>query len=339
MEGQVGATAMPPTTPQEKLDTHRRWGVVLAGGDGLRLRPLTRLICGDDRPKQFCPLFDEQTLLAQTLRRAERAIPREQLRVSLSGQHSKWYLEESDLRPDQRIVKLFNGGTATAVAHSILTVAKMDRDAIAAVFPSDHHYLDEPLFAAALESAFVIAAAHPSAVVLMGAHPDYPETDYGWIEPGTSVPQTTELFHVDRFREKPSVDVARNLLKQGSLWNTLVMVGHVKAFLEMLRSALPELVGLLWTLQFREGRQTQIDHSLYQRIPSLDLSRRVLAMETPRLFVLRLGQVGWSDLGSPERALLIADTIASEPKWVSQWRRAKGRNASGLRSAKAVVAS
>jgi mannose-1-phosphate guanylyltransferase len=44
-----------------------RWGVILAGGDGVRLRPLTKLICGDDRPKQFCPLFGGRTLLEQTL--------------------------------------------------------------------------------------------------------------------------------------------------------------------------------------------------------------------------------------------------------------------------------
>ena len=182
----AGATVMPPVTPHVgAVARQKRWGVVLAGGDGVRLRPLTQVICGDERPKQFCPLFDGQTLLAQTLRRAEVAIPLEQVLVLLNGQHCQWYLGESALGRDQRIVQPGNRGTAPPVAHSLLSIAQIDEDAIAAVFPSDHHYSDEPLFAAALESAFVRAAEHPKSVVLLGARPDYPETEYGWIELGS----------------------------------------------------------------------------------------------------------------------------------------------------------
>src|SRR5437870_3591769 len=80
----AGEIAMPPVIPRVRPLPKRgnRWGVILAGGDGVRLRPLTKLICGDERPKQFCPLFDGRTLLAQTLRRAELTFPREQLMVS-----------------------------------------------------------------------------------------------------------------------------------------------------------------------------------------------------------------------------------------------------------------
>ncbi len=63
MQREAGAIRMLPATPPRRPSRrNRRWGVILAGGDGLRLRPLTKLICGDDRPKQFCPLLGDSTL-------------------------------------------------------------------------------------------------------------------------------------------------------------------------------------------------------------------------------------------------------------------------------------
>lgn len=73
---------------------HRRWGVILAGGDGTRLLSLTRMICGDDRPKQLCPLFGNDSLLEQTRRRAERSIPSEQVLFALTRRHREYYLKE-----------------------------------------------------------------------------------------------------------------------------------------------------------------------------------------------------------------------------------------------------
>src|SRR3954470_24153994 len=107
--------------PTESKADRNRWGVVLAGGDGARLRSLVKLICGEERPKQFCPLFGGGTLLAQTLRRAELMIPREQLLVSVAEHHRKWYLQEAALSTRQLIVQPANRGTAPAVLHSMLS--------------------------------------------------------------------------------------------------------------------------------------------------------------------------------------------------------------------------
>lgn len=300
----AGETVIPPGAPPMGTGALRkRWGVILAGGDGIRLKPLTQVICGDERPKQFCPLYDGKTLLAQTLRRAELTIPREQLLVSLNGEHCKWYLKESTLLPDQRIVQPANKGTAPPVAHSLLSISQIDEDAVTAILPSDHHYSDEPLFAAALESAFSSAAEHPDSVVLLGARPDHPETEYGWIELGSRVRRQPELFQVRGFQEKPTPEVARNLLSRGSIWNTFVMVGRVRAFLGMLQAALPDLMDRFRTARLWKGAETHIEYSLYQRMPAIDLAREVLSVESARLLAMRLGDVGWSDLGNPERAL------------------------------------
>jgi len=72
----------------------RRWGVVLAGGDGKRLLPLTRKISGDDRPKQFCALTGGETLLDQTRRRLSGMIEDEQTLLVLTQTHERFYADQ-----------------------------------------------------------------------------------------------------------------------------------------------------------------------------------------------------------------------------------------------------
>ena len=239
---ETGVIPMLPVAPRAEgpVTRSRRWGVILAGGDGTRLQQLTRLICGDDRPKQFCPLVGKDTLLEQTRKRAERSIPWEQILFPLTKSHRAFYLQEPGIRPSQRIVQPVNKGTAPPILYSLLSIEQNDKDAIVAILPSDHHYSDEQVFKAALDSAFDIAARRTGSVVLLGAHPQGPEVEYGWIELGPSAGGAS--FNVRGFCEKPPVHVARELLERGSLWNTFVMVGHVRSFLKMVNAALPGLV-------------------------------------------------------------------------------------------------
>ncbi len=303
------------------LKERTRWGVVLAGGDGVRLRPVTRLICGDDRPKQFCPLFGEKTLLEQTLQRSELIIPSKRLLVSLARDHADWYSRQAGLLPSQCVVQPGNKGTAPAILHSLLSIAKLDEQGLVAILPCDHHYPDEPSFASDLQSAFETAAQRPDVVVLLGAKPDYPEVEYGWIELGSPLDgEGREVFQVRGFEEKPDMNLARKLFKRGCLWNTFVMVGTVAAFLQIIRANVGELLELLGSARMWTGEETHIEHSLYGRVPPVSFSVDVLsATETSRLAVLRLKQAGWSDLGDPGRALLAIRDGGHNPMWVTEY--------------------
>jgi len=323
---------------RETARSLHRWAIVLAGGEGVRLRGLTRLICGDDRPKQFCSVLGECTLLEHARRRAERSIRPEQILFALTKAHRDYYLPDLAHRVCHRVVQPCNRGTAPPILYSLLHIAQIDPDAIVAVLPCDHYYSDENAFTRALESSFETAAMKPGTVVLLGAQPNAPEVEYGWIEVGAAVDE--ELFQVSGFHEKPPLHVAEHLFKTGGLWNTFVMVGHVDAFLRMSWAAAPGLLEVFQSRLADSGRnsETQIPDSLYDWVAPMDFSRQILSPCTRHLVTLRLGNMEWHDLGDPDRVVSTLLGRNSElPSWARRWEATKEVTGSIPRSHGAVA--
>jgi mannose-1-phosphate guanylyltransferase len=308
---------------EQYLGHRHRWGVILAGGEGARLRWLTRLISGDDRPKQFCPLLGGRTPLYQTRRRIARLIWEDRTVFSLLASQEPYYAPElRAVGDDRRVVQPANRGTLPAIATSLIRVAQRDPAALVAFFPSDHYYSHERRFARGVEEAFALAEERPQAVVLLGAEATAPEVQFGWIEaepaPGKAGRGPRKIT---RFWEKPTQSVAEDLLSRGCMWNTFVMVARASALLNMIRNAarerFPELLPLL-----DESRSDLDLAELYRRLPSLDFSHQVLAPAEPgTLLVLPLGDSGWSDLGEPRRVIALLSEEGVKNEWSTRWRQ------------------
>ncbi len=285
-----------------------RWAVILAGGDGTRLQSMTRSITGDNRPKQFVPVIGGQTLLEQTRRRVSRSVLPHQTFIVVTQKHHRFYESLAhETAPELLLQQPANKGTAPAILYSLLRVAAKSPKAMVALFPSDHYFADDELFMSHIDSAFETVQSRPEMVTLLGITPTSAEKEYGWIEPQRSVlgSAVRSLTRVRRFWEKPSATLAHTLMERGCLWNSFVIVGRVDALLRMTQAAIPQLYASFSSVtpSFETTRECSALAELYSKIDDVNYSHEVLAARPQDLAVMRVGDVGWSDLGDPARVL------------------------------------
>jgi mannose-1-phosphate guanylyltransferase len=293
---------------KDATDMSNTWAVLLAGGDGTRLQSMTRAITGDNRPKQFVPVIGRNTLLDQTRQRVAVSIPTNRTFVVVTQKHRRFYEPlANELSPNLLLEQPVNKGTAPAILYALLRVAKRSPKGIVALFPSDHFFADDEEFMSHIEVAIDAVKVQPQTVMLLGITPTAPETEYGWIEPQPSILASAEksITRVRKFWEKPDLSLATSLMERGCLWNSFVMVGRVDALLKMTQAALPEVFAEFAAI--RPAFETTAEHEalaeLYAQMKETNFSHEVLAVRPEDLMVMRVADVGWSDLGEPNRVL------------------------------------
>ena len=278
--------------------------VVLAGGDGPRLRSLTWQLAGDDRPKQFCHLLSAETLLAAT----RRLVAPGSLFTVVTRKHERFYRPElADAAPGTVVVQPESRGTAPAILYALHRVALVAPERPVVLLPSDHYVSDDDAFMARVEGALEAAQTRPNRVILLGIEPVRPETEYGWIEPSELLlgPSPWPLYGLRRFWEKPSAPLAGRLAQAGCLWNSFVIVAHPGTLGRLIRGAMPQLVEAFASLVSRLGTpwEAEAARAVYVALPTTDFSKQVLQARPADLAVLPVSGVEWTDLGDPARVL------------------------------------
>lgn len=306
-----------------RTETQHCWAVILAGGEGMRLRPLVRRMLGADRPKQYVRLLGQQTLLRQTLDRVSLAIPEERTLVVTVRRHAGYISEEFSGGTHPRILaQPLDRGTAAGVLYPAHWIAWRNPEATVAIFPSDHFMLGETSFMAHVAEVVAWVEKHPERLVLLGAPPSSPEVEYGWIEPGEALGDvsTGPVRAVRQFWEKPSVARARACLESGHLWNTSVLVGKVATLVQTGWQALPALSDRLAHIEPFVGTPEEADavRQAYELMPRANFSKDVLEATGDVLAVSRLPRIVWSDLGSPHRVMEALTRMRIRPEWALQ---------------------
>lgn len=296
------------------MQGQNRWAIVLAGGEGRRLRTLTRRL-GYDVPKQFCPLLEPETLLQLTLRRVALGIDPARTLTVVTRSHERFFspvmAELAHHDPHQHlqqnlIVQPDNRGTAAAIAYAAFRLAEMGPSASVALFPSDHWFDDDAELMRNVERAFALACEFQELTVALGVAADRPEAGYGWFELGAPiVDQAARLFEVRRFWEKPPAAITRAIWSAGAHRNSFILVAKVSAMLNLILTTLPRLHAAFHGVRAVLGTmfERQTVESLYRDLPRMEFSQRVLARSPQALAVLAVGDLQWNDLGEPRRVL------------------------------------
>ncbi len=279
------------------------WALVLAAGEGSRLRKLTTTDSGTSIPKQFCSLHGGPSLFQNALRRGEAIASRGHLCTIVAAQHRNWWREVLTHLPMANVIEQpRNLGTAIGILLPLLHIVERDPQARIVLLPSDHHVEDEPVLAGSLRRALSRLATYPDEVILLGIEPEEPDTELGYIMPGQG--EVHGGLNIETFIEKPDSRTAQRLLDEGALWNAFIIVARAQALLDLYTRRYPEIVHEMRALVSTQRSQAKIDMNLvdlYQRLPELDFSRHILQGQEAQLCVVPVPHCGWTDLGTPKR--------------------------------------
>lgn len=284
------------------------WAIVLAAGEGSRLKSLTTDPTGTSVPKQFCSLQGGPSLLQEALHRARSVVAHEHICVIVAEQHRPWWQGTLWSLPASNIVvQPRNRGTANGILLPLLRIVARDPLARIAFLPADHYVRDEQTLTTALRRAFDRLSRNPSDLILLGITPEDPDPELGYILPAAR--DADGAAPVERFVEKPDAAAARRLIDAGGLWNSFIFVASGFAVLSLLRRRYPEIVDRMETAVARnaDGRAVRALADLYEQLPEIDFSRHVIQGAEAWLRVLRVPHCGWNDLGTPRR---VAETLS-----------------------------
>jgi len=295
-----------------ETDAANRCAIVLAAGDGIRLRPFVEKLRGDALPKQYVHLLGNQSMLEMAFQRAQKLIPPQRLFTVVSDGHFAYTEVAQQLSAYPQIhviVQPANKDTGMGLLLPLAHLSARHPDATVVVFPADHFISEEDLFMAHVDAAFDVVERNPSKIVLLGVAPTDPEPEYGYLVPRNDrrSPFPFGIQEVGCFIEKPPSSFARTLIARGGLWNTMVMVFKAKTLIEHVRRVKPQLNRCFMRICDAVGSTDFLDvvRRVYADVEPINLSRGLLeALPTHRtssLLMLPVRGVHWSDWGSEKR--------------------------------------
>ena len=268
--------------------------VILAGGNGERLWPLSR----KTHPKQTLPFLQESSLLEQTIERIASYIPEQRRWVLTSAEHEEHILEKVGNKIAGTIVEPEARNTGPAMLLAALLIQQSDPEAVLLFLPSDHYIPQKNLFLEFIEHGIDYVAEHQK-ITLFGLRPTHAATSYGYIEyteTGT-FPTTVSLFH-----EKPTEELAEYYCENGYLWNSGIVAVRAQTLIDSIKKVAPEMYDAVSDYvqgcgDYADAKSISIDHGL------LEKSNQITVL--PVDFI-------WHDIANLETFLSLRNTFNNE---------------------------
>lgn len=277
--------------------------VVLSGGSGTRLWPLSR----EKYPKQLLPLVGELSMLQATIARMDGIPEIGDPLLVCNEEHRFVVAEQMRLLGKQGKVLLepFGRNTAPALALAALWAQAQGDDPILVVMPADHVILDGAVFRETVKTAALLA--EQGFAVTFGITPDCAETGYGYIQQGDLLPGDSGAFKLAKFVEKPNSEIAQTYLDSGDfLWNSGLFVMRASTWVNALGLCRPDILAACRAAlqgETADGDFIRLDRAAFEKCPSDSIDYAVMERLTtgrsdlPESVVLPLS-AGWSDVGA-----------------------------------------
>lgn len=277
--------------------------VVLSGGSGTRLWPLSR----EKYPKQLLPLVGDLSMLQATIARMDGIADLSDPLLVCNEEHRFIVAEQMRLlgKRGKVLLEPFGRNTAPALTLAALWAQEQGDDPVMVVMPADHVILDGAVFRETVARAAVLAEA--GFAVTFGITPDCPETGYGYIQQGVPLADDSGAFKLKRFVEKPSREIAQAYLDAGDfLWNSGLFVMRASTWVNALGLCRPDiLLACHAALQCEadDGDFVRLDQVAFEKCPADSIDYAVMERLTtgqaglPESVVIPLS-AGWSDVGA-----------------------------------------
>ena len=267
------------------------YAVILAGGTGERLWPLSR----EDRPTQLLPCVDDHSLLEDTLDRLDGLIPSANRFIITTEQQKETINSLVGSKINEVIVEPASRNTAPAILLSCEYLARKNIRGVLVFLPADHFIPDTKKFQQSLLHAVQYAQNHAT-ITLLGVKPTFPATGYGYIE-YTKNPNTA-VGPVVTFHEKPAPAVAQKYYNnEHMLWNIGIFCAQNSVFTQQFKQYAPDLYQEMQTFL------TTTKKSDYDHIPSISFDYAIME-KSDDITVLPV-EFSWSDVGNLEQFLLL----------------------------------
>jgi len=278
-------------------DAAHTYAVIMAGGGGTRLWPISRR----ETPKQLLPLLGKDTLFQSTVARLEKLFPPERiLVVTVAEQAREMQKQVPSIPMENYLIEPAPRGTASVVALAAAVLHKRDPQASMAIQTSDHYIRNRDLFHYLIRAAFDVA--QENYLVTLGITPTYPSTGYGYIQQGAALDGDHKypVYTVERFVEKPDQETAQKLLRSGDhSWNSGMFVWRADTILAEIERQMPELYKVVSKISAAWGtsQQDEVVEANWFNLKSQTIDYGVME-RAERVAVLPAGGLGWNDVGS-----------------------------------------
>jgi mannose-1-phosphate guanylyltransferase / mannose-6-phosphate isomerase len=289
--------------------------VIMAGGSGTRLWPLSRA----GYPKQFLVLTaDNRSLFQQAVQRLQDLAANDiALAAPLTiGNEEHRFLVLDQLReaggdPGTVVLEPSARNTAPAMTLAALQAAEGGADPVLVVVAADHTMADLGAFTRALQAA--VRAAADGAIVVLGITPDRPETGYGYIKSAAAGAGTAR---VEQFVEKPDLATAERYLADGHYtWNSGMFVVRASVWLKAMEHFRPDIASTTrtaWAARSTDLRFVRPGKAEFAAVPAESVDYAVMERCPGSPFDIRMVPLaaGWNDLGAWDAVWQVAEKDA-----------------------------